>query len=90
MLEVDLEQLRDKLKDRKYAEDLYSALCNNEFTKEGKEWSCTWRYAGGMIARLRGEGEDYLDYYCIGNEGNITEQVKEDLEALGWLRLIEV
>jgi hypothetical protein len=85
MLEIDLEQLRDKLKDRKYAEDLYGALCNNEFIKDGKEWSCTWRYAGGMIARLRGEGEDYLDYYCTGNEGFITEEVKKDLETLGWL-----
>lgn len=91
-LEVDLEQLRPKLKDRKYAQAMYAAMCNNEFEKEGEKWSCSWRYAGGMVARLRGEKECYLDYYCSGiladeptvPEGIITDEIRKDIEELGW------
>lgn len=55
-----------------YAQNLYAALCNNEFQRndvwpilQGQVWSCTWRYAGGIIADMRGQG-DYMDWYCSG------------------------
>lgn len=55
-----------------YAQNLYAALCNNEFIKndvwpvlQDKRWSCSWRYAGGIIADMRKQG-DYLDWYCSG------------------------
>ena len=55
-----------------YAQNLYAALCNNDFTKlepwpilNGKTWSCSWRYAGGIIADMREQG-DYVDWYCSG------------------------
>lgn len=53
-----------------YAQNLYAALCNNVFQKndvisrlKDDVWSCSWRYAGGIIAEIKGHG-DYLDYYC--------------------------
>ena len=55
-----------------YAQHLYAALCNNEFTKNDvwpilteKRWSCSWRYAGGVIADMQEKG-DYIDWYCTG------------------------
>jgi hypothetical protein len=55
-----------------YAQNLYAAMCNNDFQKNdfmprlaGKTWSCSWRYAGGIIADMRQEG-DYIDWYCSG------------------------
>ncbi len=55
-----------------YAQNLYAAMCNNDFQKNefmpllaGKTWSCSWRYAGGIIADMREEG-DYIDWYCSG------------------------
>ena len=55
-----------------YAQNLYAAMCNNEFQKndflprlKGETWSCSWRYAGGIIADMRQEG-DYIDWYCSG------------------------
>lgn len=55
-----------------YAQNLYAALCNNQFIKnevitilKEEVWSCTWRYAGGLIADMKGKG-DYMDYYCSG------------------------
>jgi hypothetical protein len=82
LLKSDL--IEQKVKDDNYANDLYAALCNNEFTKNDELWSCSWRYAGGIVAQLRWSNEDYLSYYCAGNEGNITEEVRKDLESLGW------
>lgn len=58
--------------DRVYAQNLYAALCNNDFQRlemwpilKAQSWSCSWRYAGGLVAEIRNEG-DYMDWYCSG------------------------
>jgi hypothetical protein len=68
-----LEKVRSN---EEYAQNLYAAMCNNEFTKNDvwpilteKRWSCSWRYAGGIIADMRQEG-DYIDWYCSGIRGS--------------------
>lgn len=82
-----------------YAQNLYAALCNNQFIKE-KEWSCSWRYAGGIISDIINDekyGENYLDWYCSGSwsgeseeyekylpEGFVSDEIEEDLNELGW------
>jgi len=47
-------------------------------------YSCTWRYAGGLVAELREKGESYLDFYCGGKEGYVDTEIEEDLKRLGW------
>ena len=85
--------------DRIYAQNFYAALCNNEFIpnelfeliKQENIWSCSWRYAGGLVAEIR-ENEDYLDWYCSGMhaldgyqpESCVTEEVEQDLLRMGW------
>ncbi|HET8688547.1 MAG TPA: hypothetical protein VFM18_18190 [Methanosarcina sp.] len=73
-----------------YATSLYSAMCNMGWQPievipilRDQFWSCSWRYAGGIIAELRGEG-DYLDWYCAGNEGIVADEIRKDLASLGW------
>lgn len=73
-----------------YARDLYAALCNNDFQENSvwpvlkdETWGCSWRYAGGIIADMRESG-DYIDWYCSGNEGRVTDEVRQDLLRLGW------
>lgn len=106
-LEYDLrssEYIVEKCKNRAYAQNIYAALCNNEFQRndvmpilKDETWSCSWRYAGGIVADLVGEG-DYLDWYCTGirhddgdltkdyvSESVVTDEVKEDLFKLGWI-----
>jgi hypothetical protein len=49
-----------------YSQNLYAAMCNNTFkNKNEKKWFCSWRYAGGIVADMRQEG-DYIDWYCSG------------------------
>lgn len=75
-MEYDLrstEWIIDKVKsDDIYAQHLYAAMCNNDFTKNAvwpllteKRWSCSWRHAGGIIADMQEKG-DYIDWYCSG------------------------
>ncbi len=94
-LEQDLlksELFLEKVKDFKYAQSLYAALCNNDFIKgdDDKEpWCCSWRYAGGLVSRMRGNN-DYMEFYCSGIGGNITEgdvtgEISQDLGEIGWV-----
>ncbi len=60
-------------------------------------WSCSWRSAGGIVADLRGQA-DYIDWYCSGimgvgetdsfrgyvSESTITDEIRQDLFAIGW------
>ena len=64
-----LEKVRSS---KPYAQNLYAAMCNNDFIKremwpilKEEKWGCSWRYAGGIIADMRQEG-DYIDWYCSG------------------------
>ena len=89
-----------------YAQNLYASMCNNEFIKldvvpvlKDKRWGASWRYAGGIVADMRQEG-DYIDWYCSGirggmtydeeltanlvPEGCITDEIRNDLQRLGW------
>ena len=89
-MEYDLrtsELIIEKCKDKIYAQHLYAAMCNNEFTKNDiwpilsdKRWSCSWRSAGGIIADIRQEG-DYIDWYCSGIR-NTEDLTDEDLNQL--------
>jgi hypothetical protein len=74
-----LEKVRS---DRIYAQHLYAAMCNNDFRRndvwpilQEKTWSCSWRYAGGIVAHMREEG-DYMDWYCSGINGmaDVTDE----------------
>jgi len=96
-LEWDLrtsDHLCAKVKDDDYAKKLYASLCNTDWLRievvpllrqDPKQdfWSCSWRYAGGIVANMREEG-DYIDWYCSGMEGYIDPEVSEDLKQLGW------
>ena len=62
-------------------------------------WSCSWRYAGGIISDMVEHG-NYMDWYCSGiaalegdavnnpgfvPESQVTEEIRKDLGKLGWL-----
>jgi hypothetical protein len=66
-----------------YAQNLYAAMCNMRFMKldvlpilKDDYWSCSWRYAGGIVARIQGKG-DYMNWYCSGMGGVATYNLEE-------------
>lgn len=69
-----------------YAQNLYAAMCNRDFVKNdvwpllaNRTWSCSWRYAGGIVAHMAGEG-DYIDWYCSGiGGGKLTEEERNNM-----------
>src|SRR3954466_13294326 len=86
-LEHDIKALADRTRsDRDYAVELYGALCNADWRHDdGTDWpGGTWRYVGDVVAHLRGRGEDYLDFYGSGGEGEITTRVAGAMAELGW------
>ena len=110
-LEYDLRSTKwvcDKAKaSESYAQNIYAALCNQDWQKnevwpllKGETYSCSWRYAGGIVADMREEG-DYINWYCSGirgeqgidyeppltfvSEGTVTEEIREDFFKLGWI-----
>ena len=108
-LEYDLRSvdwILQKVRDSEiYAQNLYAAMCNNCFQKldvmpilKNETWTCSWRYAGSIVAHMRQSGS-YMDWYCSGiadggkggvyangfvSESVVTAELRSDLEKLGW------
>jgi hypothetical protein len=91
-LEYDLRStdwILEKVRTREsYAQNLYAAICNNDFVKaemwpllrmdpDKDLWSASWRSAGGIVADMRQEG-DYIDWYCSGSGGLNREYEGEE------------
>ena len=91
-MEYDLrscEWMVDKVRAREeYAQNLYAAMCNRDFIKndvwpllKDQTWSCSWRYAGGIVAHMCGKG-DYIDWYCSGiGGGKLSEEELNKMDA---------
>ena len=66
-----------------YAQNLYAAMCNNDFIKremwpilKDQRWSCSWRHGGGIVADMQEKG-DYIDWYCSGIRDTRTLSASE-------------
>lgn len=71
-----------------YAQNLYAAICNNDFQKldvipilTDKRWGASWRHTGGIIAHMQGKG-DYMNWYCSGIQGDYTTPTQEVWDTL--------
>ena len=94
-LEQDLRSsptILEKVKQDYYAQNLYAAMCNMQWQRtevfpilKDEFWHCSWRYSGGIVAGLRGEG-DYLDWYCsgMGGFGVLADETAE--ETARWIK----
>ena len=74
-----------RAEDRRYAQNLYAAWCNMQWCKREtwpilaeEYWSASWRSSGGIVADLRNQGEDYMDYYCSGMRGGLSYNPDDD------------
>lgn len=92
-LEYDLRSTKwicDKAKSSEnYAQNIYAAMCNQTWQKnevwpllKGQTYSCTWRYAGGIVADMVERG-DYIDWYCSGIRGGDEPDVYNNVNLPG-------
>jgi hypothetical protein len=66
------------------ARAMWSALANIDWRHEdGVAPGFTFRGAGAFIAEIRGSG-DYVDWYCSGPDGTVTEEIEKAMLAEGW------
>lgn len=87
--------IMEKIQREYYAQNLYAAWCNMRWQKldvipilKDQYWSASWRAAGGIIARLRNKGEDYMDYYCSGMGGVVSYDGEEDERIMAEKRFV--
>ena len=73
----------DKIKDYDFAQKIYANLCNLVWYDYVNDEVITfsWRSAGGFVAGIRQLGEDYMDFYCSGNEGEIDDEIENLFES---------
>lgn len=91
-LELELYQAKHIVKRCKddpkgFGQELYRALCNITWkhVETGQTYSCSWRYAGGLVSTMAYGVDDHMIYYSSGNEGTVTDDVLTELDKLGWL-----
>lgn len=80
-----------------YKFNIYQALCNTIWynEKELVRYSCSWRYAGELIANFENKHDikkinfieidyNYLEYYCSGKESIVENWILERFNKEGW------
>lgn len=69
---------------RQIGRELWSALANVAWVHaHGDTAGYSFRAAGDLIAAVRGEGS-YLDWYCCGPDGVVSERIAAALAVEGW------
>ena len=73
------------MRDEKFSTELYRALADNKWSKEGETVALSWKRAEELInAVRRGLGEKPLVLAQTGGEGTVDRSVREAFEPLGW------
>jgi hypothetical protein len=69
----------NKMSDITFANKVYANLCNLVWYDyiNDEVISQSWRGAGGFVADIRNVGEDYMDFYCSGNEGKVDVEIEK-------------
>jgi hypothetical protein len=85
----DLETLGERIaRDEEFCGDLYRALTNNRWRKDGGpegHVSLSWGRAEELVNDVRGRrGKEPLALAQTGGEGEISELARAELDRLGW------
>lgn len=86
-LHDDLLRLRETLWDEEFGAELYRALTNRVWQRDGQEGevALSWRRAADLVDELRREVDrPPLGLEATGGEGELSDRVAAALGALGW------
>ena len=77
---------QDLVKDKEFAKELYAALCNMQWYSQENDYTygSTWRQASALVSDFRCE-KDYLGFYASGNEGTVTQRIRDIMLELGYV-----
>lgn len=75
----------DKIRnDELFAASMWSALANiSWYHGSGENISYSYRAAGDLIVAIRQDGH-YMDWYCCGPSGVVSDEIAEVLKIQGW------
>lgn len=70
--------------DRQIGVEMWQALSNVDWAhRDGHTAGYSFRAAGDLVAAIRGEGM-YMDWYCSGPSGVVSERIAAALASEGW------
>jgi hypothetical protein len=85
LLQADLQQMPERIRDEKFARELYCALAGNRWSKDGEEVAFSWKRAANFVNALRrGHARPELPLYRSGCEGSLDRTVLDQLVPRGW------
>ena len=76
--------------DDTFCHNLWSSLANVTWVnkKEKSYYEFSFRYAGAIVADIRGEGS-YMDWYNQSTSGIVDKGIERGLNELGWTYTLE-
>ena len=85
LIQADLQDVGDRMRDEKFCRELYRALADNKWSKEGEAVALSWKRAEELInAVRRGLGEKPLTLAQTGGEGTVDRTIREEFAPRGW------
>jgi hypothetical protein len=85
LLQADMQRIDERMRDEKFCRELYRALADNKWTKDGETVALSWKRAEELInAVRRGMGYPPLTLAQTGGEGQVDRTIREEFEPLGW------
>jgi hypothetical protein len=85
LLQADLQRAGARMRDEKFCTELYRALADNLWTKDGESVALSWKRAEELInAVRRGLGAEPMTLAQTGGEGTVDRTIREVFEPWGW------
>lgn len=85
LLQADLQQIPERIRDEKFARELYCALAGNRWSKDDEAVAFSWKRAANFVNALRrGHARPELPLYQSGCEGVLDRTVLHELVPRGW------
>jgi hypothetical protein len=85
LIQADMQDVGDRMRDEKFCTELYRALADNKWSKDGETVALSWKRAEELInAVRRGLGVPEMTLAQTGGEGTVDPTIIEEFGGRGW------